>query len=223
MAINLSNPQPKQRWEAISPFVWPVKESQRLPRVTNDSDSCFSHVLEQRRCSRVFGALDLVSLSKFLYYSCRTKERDINNNGAVIERRPVVAAGGFHVVSCLINLPEKKQWYLYNPTKHSLDRLDLLLLKSVAGDARTFIQNADKAVLIWYIGDMTRLRSKYVNPDSLIWRDAGALLATQSLVAEWLHLSFCPLGLTGEAEARLISKQRELVGLGFALVGSLPS
>jgi hypothetical protein len=38
----------------------------------------------------------------------------------------------------------------------------------------------------------------YENADSLILRDAGCLVSTLCLCAEWLDLAACPLGFLGE-------------------------
>jgi len=56
---------------------------------------------------------------------------------------------------------------------------------------------AEKLPLIFlFTALLPRTLSKYKNGLSLIWRDAGALITTISLVAEGLQLSSCPLGFS---------------------------
>ncbi|WP_169732561.1 hypothetical protein [Derxia gummosa] len=62
--------------------------------------------------------------------------------------------------------------------------------------------------------------AKYVNPESLVWRDAGVVLGYMSIVAEVLGLSFCPLGITAHAElTNLFGPNECLFGAGLALLG----
>lgn len=39
--------------------------------------------------------------------------------------------------------------------------------------------------------------SAYADSETLVWRDAGAMLQTLALVAELFGLGFCPLGILG--------------------------
>ena len=64
--------------------------------------------------------------------------------------------------------------------------------------------------------------AKYQHGESLIWRDAGILLAVMALIAEALDYSFCPLGITGEPWADQLATSGVLMGVGLALVGGPP-
>jgi hypothetical protein len=48
-----------------------------------------------------------------------------------------------------------------------------------------------------FVADMDKVAAAYVNPESLVWRDAGALATTVGMVAEWLGLSANILGFVG--------------------------
>jgi len=45
---------------------------------------------------------------------------------------------------------------------------------------------------------MELVSAAYDNPESLVWRDAGALLFAICLFAEGLGLAACPLGFVGQ-------------------------
>ena len=61
------------------------------------------------------------------------------------------------------------------------------------------IIGARHGVTLQFAADMARIGASYENGCSLAWRDAGALLAVVSLVAEALGLAGTPLGRAGNA------------------------
>lgn len=66
-----------------------------------------------------------------------------------------------------------------------------------------------------FIGDASKVDAAYTDADSLILRDAGALLATLCLCAEWLGVSARPLGFLGdEIVQQLGFPASRFVGLG---------
>ena len=54
------------------------------------------------------------------------------------------------------------------------------------------------------IADVDKANAAYENAWSLILRDAGCLVMTVCLVAEWLGLRACPLGLMGHSLSRAL-------------------
>jgi hypothetical protein len=78
----------------------------------------------------------------------------------------------------------------------------------------------EQARMLWFGAQFERTLSKYENGESLVWRDAGALLATLSLVAECLSLNCCAIGITGEPfVSGMFGKDSNVVGVGGLLVG----
>ncbi len=61
----------------------------------------------------------------------------------------------------------------------------------------------------------------YEHAESLVWRDAGALLATLQLVATAMNLGFCQLGLLGHDIATSIQTTSTLRAVGTAVFGEL--
>ncbi|MBW6400873.1 hypothetical protein KPL78_23640 [Roseomonas sp. HJA6] len=74
------------------------------------------------------------------------------------------------------------------------------------------------------LADYGRTAAVYRKPDSLLWRDAGALLASLQLAAGGMGLVACPTGLLGEevgdglfhTNERVLAAGTMLVGLGSA-------
>jgi hypothetical protein len=75
--------------------------------------------------------------------------------------------------------------------------------------------------LFWFAAQSVKTHARYQNPDSLIWRDSGALLATIGIVAEALSLNCCGLGVTGNPlVSQMINASDFVVGTGGCIVGS---
>ena len=217
----LRPPFPKTEVGRIAPFKWPVKSTTRLGRASLTTKQDFLDVVSNRRTRRSFSAIDETDLGEFLFLANRTISRNQNDVGVDIEHRPVPSAGGLHATQCLVHQPFDTDWSRYDPFHHQLDRLSITsdLVGALPVKARNFFPDALAASVIWYVADMTQLGSSDVHPESLAWRDAGVLNAMHALIAEYLGYAYCPLGITGIDEAQCLSSQRELMGVGVALVG----
>lgn len=79
---------------------------------------------------------------------------------------------------------------------------------------------APSATLLLLVAEPGKTAAKYLNPDSLVWRDAGVLLGYLSLAAEALGLAFVPLGATGDPWAGTLVDEAGLTDVGAALVGA---
>ncbi len=76
-----------------------------------------------------------------------------------------------------------------------------------------------KGTVFWFVADLARVGAKYRNPESLVWRDSGALLATLGVVAEALSLNFCALGLHEIPSARkLLKLPPHVIGVGGCII-----
>lgn len=137
------------------------------------------------------------------------------------QHRASASAGGLHPIDLLLLLPERDEVLLYDPLCHALGALalrDADALHSFRGDVAAILPGAEGAVLA-LVADPTRTGRAYNDSESLVWRDAGCLLATLHLCAEWLELSFCPLGILGQDLARAIAEPDIVFAAGVCLVG----
>ena len=74
--------------------------------------------------------------------------------------------------------------------------------------------------IIWFVARSNITRARYTNPESVIWRDAGALLATICLAATALNLVACPIGASGEPFIRrLLAAPDHVYGVGACAIG----
>jgi hypothetical protein len=205
----------------LEPFKYNVLTRLNLPSYDNDDSNTFLEVIESRSSRRDFSNIPLQKLGPLFYFSSRTKCSTTNDYGLVIEKRNSPSCGAMHTIDCMVSKFESDIWYVYNSRSHTFDRLNVnaSLLKQFKRECKALIDCSDSAYLIWYVCDMDRLNCKYENAESLALRESGALAAIQSLIAENYGLAFCMLGVIGGDQAKIFSNQRNLVGVGVAVVG----
>ncbi len=225
--IDLKSPSPKPTPEAYAPFTWPAGRYRALePVIENDGPSKVPtalgalQLLDRRRSQRSFTHLRPEELSALLWFSARTQATANSNLGFQLEQRPSPSAGAIHPVHVLVLIPGDTEWCRYDGRANALIEVpgssDILQGLSVQMESMVPAPEATKTLLVAEPG---KTQAKYFNHESLVWRDAGALLATMGIVAEALNLSYCPIGSTGEPWASMLSSEGNLVGVGAALVG----
>jgi len=76
-----------------------------------------------------------------------------------------------------------------------------------------------KGTVFWFFADVAKTAAKYLHPESLVWRDSGALLATMSFVAEGMRLQACGLGIHETPSLRRIFRlPPSMVGVGGCII-----
>lgn len=138
-------------------------------------------------------------------------------------RRASASAGALHPVSVVIVRPCSTPLPFHlDPVSGALRALrvaDADGMRSQAERLRAMLPGGQPTHLV-LLGDLELVEAAYENPGSLLWRDAGALLATLHLCAASLGLGFCPLGALGEGFAAAVFPGRaRLVACGTAAVG----
>lgn len=145
-------------------------------------------------------------VGRLLWHGCRTLEpAGRGRAGIKTEHRASPSAGGLHPVSVVCHLRgDDTPPRLYLPRTHQFAVLDGAELGCGADndhDVQQLLGTVNGCTLR-FVGDLDKVRAAYENPESLLWRDAGALLATLCLTAEWLGLTAAPLGLVGTQHVR---------------------
>lgn len=115
------------------------------------------------------------------------------------------SAGGLHPCSFVCVDERERRVVLYDAVAHGFRRLradhsSLLVLNNAQ---LMQMLGTSTGVTVRFVFDRSLADAAYANAESLILRDAGALLATISFLAEWLGLSACPLGFLGDDFVRL--------------------
>ncbi|WP_347928326.1 nitroreductase family protein [Pseudomonas helvetica] len=221
--IDLGNPTPKCLSTPYQPVDWATGAIQRLPAGSAMSTPPLLQVLEERRSVRDFAPLEDMGLANFLWYACRSHDTWASELGYELEYRASPSAGAIHPIHLIMKRPEDPRWWLYEPRGHFLAELTAAPLRlNGLWEQSQQVVSAPQATLILFLAEPGKTLAKYQNGCSLIWRDAGAQLATMALAARAMKLNFCPLGVTGEPWAGSLAEQGQLVGVGLALLGRAP-
>jgi SagB-type dehydrogenase family enzyme len=192
--------------------------------IPDGPNSSVLEAVHARRSRRQFLPLSEEDISQLLWHSCRIRERRANDDGYTWEHRPAPSAGGLHPITILV--VSRSLWpnaiKVYDPTAHTLAKLELgadALLQAFLDAVNAVLEIRDATVL-WFVADFHLTLSKYLDGESLVWRDAGALGAIVEVVAEGLGLSCCALGITGEPFVSAITGNLPMLeGVGGCLVG----
>jgi Nitroreductase family len=217
-----SDPKPRPRAHASTSIPWPVRRSLRCPAVSSPALTSFADVFTGRRSSREIRRVQLRRVIEVIAYATRPRFTLLNDS-LMRTRRPSPSAGALHPIEIIIiDWRGKPQVTRYDPVLHQLNMLngrgsaaDLTELRN----AVTRILPRSIATTIVLVADVGRIAAVYDNPESLLWRDAGALLQTIFLSATAFRLAFCPLGIMGHQIVRYLGLESILTAVGTALIG----
>lgn len=196
------NPEPRKKYRKIKSFHYEFEECIYLPQIHKIKPIDFFEVLNKRKSERIFKKIFLHQLSGLLWYAAKAKKIFLSEYGTILSHRAAPSAGAIHPIDIFISLPEtieNRKLYYYDPYTHKLGKL-VFKTRSL----HSFFKNindclvADQATIIWFAAHLARTSVKYKNSESLVWRDAGSLIATIQLVATALRMKSCPVGTLGE-------------------------
>jgi SagB-type dehydrogenase family enzyme len=222
-APTFASPRPRARWLKLAAFEYPLAQASYLDRPKAIPRQSFVSVLLARRTRRKFLHLPDERLATLLWFAVKTRAVGVHNSTVIHQFRSAPASGAVHAVDILVLRRIRGRWdaFLYDPGAHALVEI-LVLRNQLAALLREVEKNLriGAATVLWMVGDLNRLRARYVNEQSLIWRDAGALLATICLTAEALRIAACPLGSLAEPHVtRMLGGEGKVLSLGGLLVG----
>ncbi|RZK34503.1 MAG: SagB/ThcOx family dehydrogenase [Hymenobacter sp.] len=221
----MSNPTPKTHEDTIPVFAYPVKEKTMLQQpIGGDHCADFFELAMTRRSSYHFGSLLSRQLDHLLWFAAKALATRVQADGYVLSHRPSPSAGARHPIDILVcSSGSPPTIAYYNVFEHSLYALsvDTEIVGALLSHVNTAVDMQD-GVFLWLLAHPSRTAAKYEHAESLIWRDAGALLQQIQLTATALKLSSCPLGTLAEPFAnQLFEKMGNVVSAGGIIVGNL--
>lgn len=172
-----------------------------LPKPANRPNRSFFEVLQSRRSRPGTGILTEADISCLVWHSMLLRERRAASEFFLDwESRASPSAGGLHPIHLLlVSTDSHLPVGFYDPRRHEIVELvgcTESLIKANAASVEK-ICAARSGMTIQLVADWSKVEAAYVDGESLLWRDAGALTATIALVAEALQLAAIPLGRTG--------------------------
>jgi hypothetical protein len=184
--------------------------------------SCFE-VLARRRTRAPAGPPTDADLAVLLWAVAKVHiQRPIEHG--TWQHRPTPSAGGRHPIDLILTgWPGPTDLLLYDPVAHALATLSpaytdampalVTLARECSGTAA--------GVVIWHVAQPSRTASRYFHAESLVWRDAGALVAVTSIVCEAMGLACTPLGATGDPWlSTVLAGDGWVAGVGGCVIGS---
>lgn len=224
--LDLGNPQPRSDAQHYAPVRWPEGERislqplAKLPPHDPIFERSFLDLATRRRSAREFAPLTVDRLGWLLALANRQLTRGPQHLGFPLTQRPSPSAGAIHPVHLIIQSPALGGWCRYDPASHELVSVPSSLDTQTVRREVSGLVAAPLATLLLLAAEPGKTAAKYLNPCSLVWRDAGVLLGYLSLAAEALGLAFVPLGITGDPWAGILVDEAGLTGVGAALVGA---
>ncbi|WP_326893474.1 hypothetical protein U8P73_31155 (plasmid) [Rhizobium beringeri] len=136
------------------------------------------------------------------------------------KRKRVISAGALHPVKCVLIDPDEGAIYYddENDVFVAVQPRNQGLLGTYLAKCEDVLPTA-RGHVIGLIADVRDLSSVYTDHQSLLWRDAGAVLQTLALTSEASSLGFCPLGILGQELADALLADQAFVAVGAAVIG----
>lgn len=220
----LTEADPKPRAQgAREAQVLSLVELSPLPPMIDTPSADFLEVLSQRR-STIGGTPALARLASLLWHSTQLRDRSFDGRFGQWESRPAPSAGGIHPIRLLVlPLEPRAVAGVYDDAGHALGRCGLDPAQAVSLNRASVISltGARFGTTLQLFASPDRGAACYENYGTLLWRDAGALIATICFTAEALGLSAVPIGRLGTEIVRAFGLSDGFVGLGGVHVGSI--
>jgi len=224
--IELKPPRPLAKPRPRPVFDFKISGVFPIPRPAQRKWPPFTELLNTRQSRRDFTVpLTLQQLGDLLWHSSRTRRTERVAGNTLWTSKPTPSGGGCHPVKMLLlRAPVlKDKLLLYDSDHHVFGVREVPNAKLIQQSLREVDQclESHKGTIIWFVADLARSGARYKNPESLAWRDSGALLATISLVAEGMGLNCCGLGLHDIPTLRKFLKLEDrIIGVGGCILAA---
>lgn len=195
----------------------------KLGPYVHDGSNPLADVLTRRRSKRDWAAPTLASLATVVVRCARVVDWSPATDGYTSTRRPTPSAGARHpfdlyILARQVHGLAPGAWK-FDPLTCDLTVTEIPSTPALSRFAEIVDAKAPPAALV-LVGHLDRTLSRYPTGLSLLWRDAGALLALLHLSAVDLHLASCIVGSCG---VFLDDKHGKQIDMGALLVGADPS
>lgn len=220
----IEDPNPIQEPDYQGGAQWRAHRTFRLGSFSPPIKQDFSATVEKRRSCRNIGVLSVREIANVLGFALAprfVRDNDLGHR----HQSPTISAGALHSVEIIIvDWRGSKRALRYSRTDHSIDALKIEDTSALSRFVMHFqaVLDVKAATAIVLLGDIRRISAFYENAETLLSRDAGAILQSLSLCAAAYRIGFCPLGILGsEVVNALGMTTADVRPLGVAAIGSL--
>jgi nitroreductase len=213
---DLKEPVPRKRYTPTSAQVPLLGVIELKPYRSRRNAPSYVLLLSRRRTVRIFRRPSERVLSDLLWLTQGVSSLSSREHG------PLPSPGGLHSVKIVVlHYPEHpKDAFMYLPDQHTLGLVATGLAVQAALRSFSAVVPVGGGSFLWFLGDKGRLESKYHNPESLMWKEAGVLTAGVYLAAANLGLNCCAVGRNGGRELKQLgSPLKQFTALGGCIVG----
>lgn len=218
------NPSPLKELGKLVPYQYQIGKKIKLSIPQDVLNVPFYKVLLHRRSKRNFTTLSIEKISHLLWYAAKARKITVAANNFLLSQRSSPSAGAIHPIDILISMPSsmiERKFSYYDPFNHVLEELNLEKNKVIQFlEHINYNLNITNATIIWFVAHLNRTGSFYTNPESLVWKDAGAITMTFQLVATATNICCCPLGTLGSPYLEnLFNNEKNIFSAGGILLG----
>lgn len=198
---------------------WP--EVTAWPRQVLAPERDFFDVLNSRR-SRTGGAVGEDSLAALLRHTTMLRTRRLDGRFGEWESRSAPSAGGLHAIRILcLPLERDAPAGLYDQARHALLASgSLVAARRLNKESVLQLSGATSGTTLQLMADRAQYEACYSHPETLAWRDAGALSATAAFVATALGLEGIVLGRHGDDVLEAASLAPTFAAVGAIHLGA---
>lgn len=206
--------QTKDRWSITSTI-------RAQPLYLNQSLG-FAEVVSGRRTIRTCSPMELGDVLAVVRYAMHSQQVGEGENLGRL-RKASMSAGALHPIEVLIVAgPGVTEPILYCDGGDIFGTVQFLapeIATTELGNLAAIVPQASGHFLL-FVANVRHTGQAYENPLSLLWRDAGTVLQTFSLLAAATDCSFVPLGSTGGALLETLdTPHADYVAVGTAIIG----
>jgi SagB-type dehydrogenase family enzyme len=226
--IKLKQPFPRVKQSVVQPSTFFYTGFLPLPKIAKVSWPKLDSVLKTRHSGRDFrNPLSFQQLAALVWHSARLREKRYLENGTMWQSKVAPSGGGCHPIHiAVLRAPDFPRDILVYDSEHNgfgvVGSVEPKLLQRAVKETETCLRLA-KGTVLWFFADVAKTYAKYHNPESLIWRDSGALLAIVNLVADALALESCGLGIHETPSLRrALNLPASVIGVGGCVVAETP-
>ena len=195
-------------------------ERAALPIPSDRLEEQFGNILTRRRSVRAFTrGPGLSELSGLLWHACRVRDTGDDSGDTQWSSTAAPTAGGAVAYRIVVDLGDSP--WIYDPIAHNEIKPGKLRSEALLAQRReAFSIVSGTPALLYVIADIEALEGRYENPESLAWRDSGAVTTLLQLCATALGLSACILGIHGAGIIEALSlSHRKWLACGVIAVG----